>query len=55
MHCPKLKTKPTPILQVLMPVGSLPVDVVHERLMEARRTYKLNLGCALESPFFQLL
>jgi len=30
-----------------MPVGTLPVEVVHERLMEARRTYKLNLGCVL--------
>lgn len=28
-----------------MPVGSLPVDAVHERLMEARRTYRLNMGC----------
>ncbi len=29
---------------VLMPVGTLPVDTVEERLMEARRTYRLNLG-----------
>ena len=29
---------------VLMPVGNLTVDAVEERLLEARRTYKLNLG-----------
>ena len=28
----------------LMPVGQLPTETVEERLMEARRTYKLNLG-----------
>ena len=28
----------------LMPVGQLNVEAVEERLMEARRTYKLNLG-----------
>lgn len=27
-----------------MPVGTLPVETVEERLLEARRTYKLNLG-----------
>lgn len=28
-----------------MPVGTLPVEQVEERLMDARRTYRLNLGC----------
>ncbi|GAX80447.1 hypothetical protein CEUSTIGMA_g7886.t1 [Chlamydomonas eustigma] len=30
----------------LMPVGQLSIDVVEERLMEARRSYKLSLGYA---------
>eukprot|EP00955_Chlamydomonas_euryale_P064522 359006-Chlamydomonas_euryale.AAC.10 len=29
----------------LMAVGQLTAEQVEERLMEARRTYKLNLGC----------
>lgn len=28
----------------VVPVGNLPVETVEERLLEARRTYKLNLG-----------
>lgn len=31
----------------LMAVGQLSIETVEERLMEARRTYKLNLGCVL--------
>ncbi|KAL6761433.1 hypothetical protein V8C86DRAFT_3131553 [Haematococcus lacustris] len=31
---------------VLKPVGTLPLDAVEERLLDARRTYKLNFGYA---------
>ena len=29
----------------LMPLGNLPVEQVEERLLDARRSYRLNLRC----------